>query len=189
MNELKFPIKYAVLELKTNGGYSTNYEDVTVGFIVSKGYVVESKIRYTSNGKAEKSYQVVFPFNDIDAYSKSLFYKIETYHEDRKIPRLDASYNYYPVQIVSEVFDTYEEAFLAVNAKNSNLKSRIWLYYSVLDPNFKEKHEKALKKFAEKLAICKSYEDFVTENTGDMIVTKSADFEDIVRLERKKETK
>ena len=35
-----FPIKYAVEELKVDGGYVYDYNDITKGFIVSKCYVL-----------------------------------------------------------------------------------------------------------------------------------------------------
>lgn len=61
MNEdLRFPIKYAVLELKSPGGYSTNYEDVTEGFIVSKCYVVGCEVKYFPTGEAKVTYKVYF---------------------------------------------------------------------------------------------------------------------------------
>ena len=48
-----FPIKYAILELKEKGGYITNYEYIVRGYIVSKCWVVESSIKYFSDGDSE----------------------------------------------------------------------------------------------------------------------------------------
>ena len=46
--ENNFPIKYAVLELKEEGGYITNYKDIVRGYIVSKCWVAERRSRWTT---------------------------------------------------------------------------------------------------------------------------------------------
>ena len=66
--ELNYPVKYAVLELKEVGGYSQGWEDITKGFIASKCFVVESKVKYLSDGSSKVSHKVVFPHKDYKTF-------------------------------------------------------------------------------------------------------------------------
>lgn len=161
-NKLKYPIKYAVLELKTKGGYLQNYEDITVGFIVSKCYVVEQKATYLQNGTSITSYKVVFPFKDFDNYKYRLLRGI-TPNENEFIPE----YNFYGecsnADIVPDIFDTYEEANELASHENQNKKSKI--VAKIVE------YDKVLKEFNENLAICQSYEQLISEKTKEMFVT------------------
>ena len=47
---INYPIKYAVLELKSRGGWLVGFRDITQGFIASKCYVVETNIVYHQDG-------------------------------------------------------------------------------------------------------------------------------------------
>lgn len=161
-NKLNYPIKYAVLELKEQGGWSTNYEDVTVGFIVSKCYVVEQNTRYLQNGTSKTSYKVVFPYKDFNNYKYRLLRGIDI-NEHEHVPE----YNYYRectnANTVSDVFDTYEEATEIANQENHNKKRSIICKIV--------KYDSILKEFEENLAICKSYEQIILEKTTEMTIT------------------
>lgn len=186
-NDLRFPIKYAVLELKSPGGYSTNYEDVTEGFIVSKCYVLESNVKYYPNGcavRAVESYKVFFPYDDIEGFKRMTFMGIP-YYEERKSLEIDASNNYYPVHVVDCLFDTYEEAKEDAKQKNESMRRKISLVFSISDSSFKEKYDKAVEEFKKRLFNCGFYEMFITENTKDMKVTKEERLDTLRRLRRK----
>lgn len=189
MNEdLKFPVKYAVLELKSNGGYSTNYEDVTEGFIVSKCYVVGSEVRYFPTGEAKVTYKVYFPYDDIENFF--IIYSHNNlnngrYVQDRKMFGIDACNNYYPVHIVEGIFDTYEGAKEEAEQKNENMRRKISLAFSISDSSFKEKYDKAVEEFKKRLSICSFYEQFIADNTEDMKVTKDERLDALQRLRKR----
>ena len=54
---MKYPIKYAILELKVDGGPIHGYEEITKGFIVSKCFVLAEGLKYTSVGKTIPKYR------------------------------------------------------------------------------------------------------------------------------------
>ena len=73
MNDnINYPVKYAVLEIKEIGGWAVWFENVTLGFIASKCYVIESNILYDVNGNSQVIHKVVFPFNNIEKFKSSL---------------------------------------------------------------------------------------------------------------------
>ena len=70
--ELKYPVKYAVQELTQYGGWENSFVDTIKGYIVSKCYIVETNTMYYADGKEQTSYNVVFPYQDIEAFQKSI---------------------------------------------------------------------------------------------------------------------
>ena len=62
-----YPIKYAVLKVEVSD------KDIkrTLGYIVSKCYVVESFSRIDKEGNTRNGYKVVFPYNNINNYITS----------------------------------------------------------------------------------------------------------------------
>lgn len=181
--ELNYPIKYAILELKEPGGWPAHYKNITQGFIVSKCYVVESKIRYHSNGKYEMMHKVVFPYNNISDFKLSMK-QGNSYNEEEKVPLYDACFNPYPIDVVYDLFDSFEEAQKVAFAKIQELKKRIVLRVSVSDENWKDKYEQLKKEFIENLIICKKYEEYILEKTKNMLVLNN--IEDVEYKKQKK---
>lgn len=168
--KLNYPVKYAVLELKTKGGFIHNFEDITVGFIASKCYVVNQNVRYFEDGASKVSYQVVFPYNDIHNYKwRSLggfsFYDTE----------ITPSFGYHGdcvnANVVSFVYDSFDEAVVEADAKNSGLKSKIGGNVSVTSPDWHDKYLEGLRQFEKDIDACKKYEQIIGELTSDMAVT------------------
>ena len=182
----KFPIKYAVLELKQQGGYSNNYEDIIRGYIVSKCWLVESSIKYFSSGESEISHKVIFPYSSLDDFKASL-HNNRKYIGKRIIPSYDACDEPYPVDIVTDLFDTYEEAKAKAKEKNDALRRELILtvpyrtYYQQFKPTF----EYVEKNFKNELAICQLFEDEVEENTKDMIITPNIEDKKGIQLLKK----
>lgn len=170
--ELNYPIKYAVLELKEHGGWEHNYEDITVGFIVSPCYVINQNTRYYSDGTNKTTYQVVFPYKDIHTYKyRNIFNeKTDTPH-----------YSLYKICLncneVSDIFDTYEKASIAAEKANTNKRKSIFCRVS--------EYQNLLNKHNENLEICKRFEQLILERTANMSITK--DDISIKKLTRKKE--
>lgn len=182
----KFPIKYAVLELKQKGGYTNNYEDIIRGYIVSKCWVVESSIKYFSSGESEVSHKVVFPYSSLDDFKASLRNNGK-YIGKRIIPSYDANDEPYPVDIVTDLFDTYEDAKAKAKEKNDALQKDLVLTvpYKAYYPQFRISFAEVEEKFKSELAICQLFEDEVEENTKDMIITPSMKDYKILQLLKK----
>ena len=175
--EINYPIKYAVLELKERGGYLAQYEDITKGFIVSKCYVVQSSIEYYKDGTNRTTHKVVFPFNDISEFKFSLKYKKQRIGEEN-IPHYDASNNPYPINIVTELFDTYEEAKSLATLKNEEYKCNIIskvpapITSKTSNLSWLERIKILEQEFEQTLELCNLYEQKVLEATKDMLISE-----------------
>lgn len=165
--EMNYPIKYAVLELKSRGGWSVGYEDITQGFIVSKCYVVESNIVYHSDGTNKLTHKVVFPFEDISCLQNSLMNGIQNIGEEN-IPSYDACNRPYPVNVVSNLFDSYEEAKIEAEQKNEEYRHNLILKVSMSNSNWNEKFEILKLEFEQRLELCYLFERLVLEATENM---------------------
>ena len=150
--EINYPIKYAVLELKERGGWAVGYEDITQGFIVSKCYVVGSNVVYHSDGTNTISYEVIFPFSDISSFKNSIRNGKKNIG-DENIPHYDACNRPYPVNVVSDLFDSYEQAKEAAVEKNECFKYLI-------------------KEYEESLEVCNIFEQLVLEATENMCISE-----------------
>lgn len=169
--EINYPIKYAVLELKTRGGWSVGYEDITQGFIVSKCYVVESNIVYHSDGTNKLTHKVVFPFEDISCLQNSLMNGTQNIGEEN-IPSYDACNRPYPATVVTNLFDSYEAAKISAEEKNEEYKHILVLKVYAENLNRKEQFKKLKGEFDQKLKLCYLFEQLVLEATKDMRISE-----------------
>lgn len=169
-----YPIKYAVLELKVNGGAKHCYEDITKAFIASKCYVLEErKIFMSYNDHILIEYVVSFPYDKFEDFVE--WYKINQkyynfdyyryYNESQRDQCNERNRDNYPVHLVSELFDTYEEAKECAEVKNSHLR---WLAVSTANSQL---YEKLDKEFKETFEMSAEYEKYIYENTSDMEVS------------------
>ena len=172
--ENKYPIKYAVLELKEKGGYLVGYKDIARGNIVSKCYVLESTIRYTSDGGSNLFHIVVFPFSNLETFKRSLRNQSQ-YIGEKTIPRYDFDNDPYKATVVSELFDTYEEAKEKAQAQNEKMKSQtiLEISYHTSGPNLTQAIADYEQEFTKHLAICQSFEELALLKTEDMNITPS----------------
>lgn len=166
INEINYPIKYAIQELKINKGYDSNYEDITYGFIISKCYVVNQNIRYYQDGSNSLTYNVVFPYKDIQTfiYNKNFKYP---FNEIKSIPHYSLWNNCMNDTIIYNIFDTYEEALTKKYEYIIEHKRKISKQLSKIS-----EYEKLIKTFKENQTICNEYEKIIFEKTKDMIITK-----------------
>ena len=169
-----FPINYTVLELKEDGGYITNYEDIVRGYIVSKCWVVESSIKYYEDGNSKLFHKVIFPYKNLETLKASLRNNSK-YIGERVIINHDFNYNPYPTDIVTNLFDTYEEAKLKAEEKNKELKNQIVskVYFNISDSKFKQMLATCEQEFSAQLSICQLFEELSLLKTKDMTITKS----------------
>lgn len=175
--EINYPIKYAVLELKERGGYLVGYEDITQGFIVSKCYVIESNIVYNSDGSNKIIHKVVFPFDNIENFKISLRNGRQNIG-NAQMPKYDACGKIYPINVVTDLFDSYDFAKVAAEEKNeehrrnllSKVPSPISARFSKL--NWKKHYENLRQEFEEELEICNLFEQLVLQTTEDMNISE-----------------
>lgn len=167
--ENKYPIKYAILQLKEKGGWLEEYEDIVRGNIVSKCFVVESSIKYFSDGSSRIFHKVVFPFKNLETLKLSLLNKDE-FIGTKVIPSYDASYNPYPVDIVLDLFDTYEDAKVKAQEENEKMRHKIVLNvpFKISDPRFKQTLTEYEQAFINQLSVCQLFEKLSLLNTEDM---------------------
>ena len=165
-----YPIKYAILELKENGGAKYNYEDIIKGYIVSKCYVLERRFSYSNKSI---SYVVSFPYDDFDNFvkwykknSKNYYFDIyKHYWEYRRNPSEELIRDDYIHHIVSNLFNTYEEAMNVSNYKNGCLRGKL------LKNTGSNAYEYLKKEFEDTMDICSEYEKYIFANTTDMNVS------------------
>lgn len=183
--ELNYPVKYAVLELKEIGGYSQGWEDITMGFIASKCFVVESKVKYLSDGSSKVAHKVVFPHKDYKTFKVSLNTRNSAQVEERITPQYNAISEPYPVNIVTDLFDTYEEAKEDAEVKNNEL------YHSMichLDVEYLVKNlDRINKEYASEMELCNLFEKASLEETEDMVVSYDREIDKTIKkLKREK---
>ena len=158
---LNYPIKYAVLELKINKGYESNYEDVTFGYIVSKCYVTNQNIKYFHDGTHEQTYEVVFPYKDIHTFKYSTLLRENEFNEKAQTPIYSLNDT-----TVSMIFNTYEEAAIFKEQANNNFKRSIFMNYGTTN-----KAKTMLNEFKENQQICEKYEKIILEKNKHMTIT------------------
>lgn len=163
--ELNYPVKYAVLELKESGGYLFGYKDITKGYIVSKCYVLESSIKFYANGDNKTFYTVFFPFKDISDFKMYL-----NLGEGKK-PSYDTFDHPLDSDVVSELFDTFDEASLLASQKNKEIKEELEQNLLSANLEFKPLCKEFLKEFQNNLIMCEKFEQLVLLKTKDMNVS------------------
>ena len=153
--ELNYPIKYAVLELKERGDINVGYKDITQGFIVSKCYVISSNILYQPDGTKKITHSVVFPFENISLFKFSLKNGKKNIGREA-IPHYDSNNKIQLTRTVEEIYDTYDEA-----KKESSIKN-----LSFYEKNLNLGQEKVKNN----IDICIEFEKEVANATSNMDV-------------------
>ena len=168
-----YPVKYAVEELKIEGSFVTNHEDIVKGYIVSKCYVVEDRISYDESFEPiGVKYVVTFPYRNFEEfirYKRSIemrgsnpFLPTPDYYETRRWPNEEALD--YPTFLLQNLYDSYEEAFLVADSKNNALRGELLLHAPHIG------YQEFCNKIDEEFDLCREYEKFVFDNTTDMKV-------------------
>lgn len=154
-----YPIKYAILGLTVNGGWINNYEDKTIGYIVSKCYVLDTTVKYKEDGTYSIKHNVFFPYNNFDYFSNT--------NKDQRIN------NIYKNATVNKLYDSYSAANIDATNKNIELEQKIYSKLSLIYPNWKDEYSKLKNEFYNYLYICKKYEDYILNNTYDMKISEN----------------
>ena len=181
--ELNYPVKYAVLELKEVGGYSQGWEDITRGFIVSKCFVVESKVKYLSDGSSKVAHKVVFPHKDYKTFKVSLRTRNIVQLEERITPQYNAISEPYPVDIVTDLFDTYEEAKEDAKVKNKELYRSLTCH---LDVEYLVKNlDRINQEYASEMELCNLFEKASLEETKNMAISYDREIDKTIKKLRR----
>ena len=168
--QVYYPIKFAVLELKEKGGWTEGYKDINKGFIASKCYVMESDIIYDADGSCRLVHKVVFPFDNYSLFKQSLSGQIRDIGVGT-IPSYDMYNNPYPITIVEDLYDTYEDAKAAAISKNEEFKENLGTQVSTNDIGWEFKLQLLQNNFDSEIRINDLFEEQIAERTRSMSVT------------------
>jgi len=174
MNELNYPIKYAILGIEEQVGWSPGLHEMEreydiCGYIVSKVYVVGEFIKYNRDGSYKKFYHVVFPFTSV-------------YEKSRQVPSYNINRDCHNYVNVSEIFDNFDDAKLLSSEKNKELRSRTYLpiiYGSNM--SWKDRILKGQELFDKRMVSYLEFENFISMETIDMEVTPDEKMKNKVR--------
>lgn len=182
-----YPVKYAILELKEPGGYLYGYEDLTRGFIAAKCWVISSKIIYRPNGESIIKHEVVFPYQDLAYFKRSMAIGQGDIGQ-RTIVEYNACNEAYPVNFVANLYDTFAEAKVAAKAKNNQFCHGDFRMnpVSLTDRYNKKSYAEVVAAVKEEIAICELFEKVVFIATEDMKITNEN--EEAFKLLRHKKT-
>lgn len=171
-----FPIRYAVLKLTEPGGYLNNYTDIVWGYIVSKCYVMEQVVRYLTNGNKEIFYKVVFPFKSLETLRLSCFKGSKDLGE-RQVPHYDVDGEVYPIDIVTHLFTSYDDAKMKALEENEKMRQQIVSKIPLRPIGLNVKHNLVdyMAEFNEKLEFCYLFEKLALENTLDMQIKSDSE--------------
>ena len=163
-SELRYPVKYAILELMDEN-------NKIYGFVVSKCYVIEDLTKYLDDGSSINYHKVVFPYSNILYYRQKLYYDYQTKDIGVKCtPKYDFFGELYNGHIVDELFDSYDMAYIHAAKKNQELGKKLVSSVMVFSPNYKEELEKVNLNFSLNMATCAKFEKLIFENTRDMVI-------------------
>ena len=129
------------------------------GYIVSKVYVVSETINYNRNGTGKKSYQVVFPF-------------VSMSDREKQIPKYNIYYECYNSIIVSNIFDSFDDAKDLAIQKNKELRSKSYLPVSFGERmTWSERILKGQEVFDKRMKKYFEFEEYIYNETTDMKIT------------------
>ncbi len=175
-DNLKYPIKYAVMPIKEQIGWSHGLNELepeygVVANIVSKCYVIGERKKYFSDGTFEIKYEVVFLYN-----------KQYTNYYDNFKPTIPEFYAYHECAnslFVDQIFNSFEEALTIASQLNDKiLLQKIALH---LDKDFQKKIETIEKDHQNTLDKYKKIEEMIQQKTSDVEITKESTLENIIQ--------
>lgn len=91
---------------------------------------------------------------------------------EENIPSYDACNRPYPINIVTDLFDSYEKAKIIAEGKNEECRHNLILKVAMGNSNWKEKFEVLKQEFEQRLELCNLFERLVLEATEDMNISE-----------------
>lgn len=168
-----YPIKYTAMPIIEQVGWTHGLNELereydVVCYIVSKCYLISDKTIYKDNGKNDKIYEVVFPYQN------------GNYDWKRNVPLFNLiNKECTNSDFVEKVFDNYEDALEFATQKNKKICEKTW---SCL-PYSKDLHTKILEKiekFNDKLSEYKMLEQQILFNTTDLEHSKTKELDKVI---------
>ena len=156
--DMKFPIKYAVLELVEDGGYLNNYEKVIKGYIATRCYVVEDVIKYKADGTNYELFRVFFPNKNLEAFEDHLKSGKE-YEINHENIQFDLYGNMKNLDVVYALYDRYEDAKKMADYRNEKYMFETIYTNVILDENYEKNAEKIKKEMSYEFDICDQFEE------------------------------
>ena len=147
-----YPVKYAAMPIIEQVGWSHGLNELdrvydVVCYIVSKCYLLSDRTKYNQDGKIEKDYEVVLPYQ-----------KREYYNWERITPSVnDSTY-------VEKVFNSYNEALEFVTQKNKELCDKT-LAFLPFTKDLKNQISEKTQEFNDRLSKYKKLEQQILANT------------------------
>lgn len=143
-----YPVKYAIMPIYEQVGWMSglhelerNYE--VVGYIVSKCYVVSKKTKYLEDGREEKEFEVVFPYQRTD------YTRIHDW--TRVYPEFNYNRNCINSNIVCVLYDDFTDAKEKVEKLNRDILSYNLGIISLKNMenilSVKKEHEERMERF------------------------------------------
>ncbi len=157
-----YPVKYAAMPIIEQVGWSQGLNELernydVICYIVSKCYLLSDKTKYKENGKKEKEYEVVFPYQ-----------KGEYHSWNRVIPSFNVfNHTCMNSNVIEKVFDNYEEALEVATQKNKKLCEKTWIYLPYTE-DLADKISKKREEFNDRLSRYKMLEQQILINTSDL---------------------
>lgn len=157
-----YPVKYAAMPIIEQVGWSQGLNELernydVICYIVSKCYLLSDKTKYKENGKKEKEYEVVFPYQ-----------KREYHSWNRVIPSFNVfNHTCMNSNVIEKVFDNYEEALEVATQKNKKLCEKTWIYLPYTE-DLANKISKKREEFNDRLSRYKMLEQQILINTSDL---------------------
>ncbi len=149
---LDYPVKYAIMELKIN--------DEILGYIPSKCYVVNTN----TQGKGKATYEVIFPYNDIESYMEAV-----KKHELTSLV-MEFSENYTDTTNITEIYDDYATVDMLVKQKNHSLKMQQVSAIPFSSTEWRRNCEKVIDNYNNNQTIIKSYAKNIEYRTRSMSI-------------------
>ena len=108
MEEVKYPVKYALMPVKTYRTNKMGEEYITdICYLISKAYVIEEHRKYQEDGTYSVKYQICFPYK---VYTEGISPIKTTPSKNAHNSNETLAFN---------LFDSYEEALIAKEQKNA----------------------------------------------------------------------
>ncbi len=177
-NELKFPKKFAVLEVRERCGWEAGYEEKTRGYVPSICYLLQTSTKYLPNGDQKQSHQVVFPFNDYRGFKLGLL-DGDTELDLPSEPEYDSYGTLLNGETVEHVFESYEEAEYYSQIKNEQLLTDLRNSIAFLLPDWQMKYHMKVQEFDREMFTCKQFAKAIKKRTDNPRK------EDVMRLTKK----
>ena len=158
---INYPIKYAVIPITEDVVNSNRtHERIFVCYIVSKCYLLEERKKYTIDGRTEKEYRIVIPYEK---------------HDYNTWRRVEESCNLVGWDCVNSittdaVYDTIAEARIAKERKNQKLLDSMFscMTYDVFIKNNKQ----VRSDFKKKLNFYEKFEDEIERKTQELCINR-----------------